>query len=355
MTRLPEALAVMDPAQDTVLNDFWTEFLSKDRNGDYNEVTVFTTPILDRWNRVTGYDYLYAQNDASEPLVAADKLYTDEYFPAESDDDLYGAFRDIVDEIIIQSKYYPTYVKNDHDHDGYITFTDKIGGYMEVTDVKGILIGDHYHSGVAMAKSLTDGSLGTVNAPTGKGSNFVWSVMERLGIDNIATARQLLQNAFDYGQLSYDVATGAYSNYIGWYSDANGNYIDFWDETLTSAAPANATHVIKSYGLLGETDEAHGISTEDMLYASIRVSQELNDFDQDGVVGETLVTWQIPASLIPTITYQVKVEVDDNGEIIDVNEVKLESNQVAPIRLLYEVAMQEDIHDWNLSEKVDAG
>lgn len=345
VTRLPEALAVMDPDQDTVLNDFWSDFLAGE------DVTVFTTRSGQRPYR---YSYLYATNDTAEPLVAADKLYADEYFPAESDQDLHDAFESIVEEIILQSKYYPTFVERDHDHDGYITFTDKIGGYMDVVDMKGILIGDDYFSGAAMAKTLNEGSLGTVQRPSALGSEFVLSVKERLGISDTAIARQLLQNAFDYGQLSYTSDT-EYSNYIGWYSDAEGDYLDFWHEGITTAAPAGATHIIKSYGVLGNTDDVQGVSAEDMLYASIRISKEVEDYDGDGIHGETMVTWQIPASLIPTITYEVKVKVDADGNINGVEGVALESENVSPIRLLYEVALQEDIHDWNLAEKVNDG
>lgn len=346
VTRLEEALSVMDPAQTSnTLNGFWNSFLSK-TGGAYNRVQVFT-----------GDNNLYVQNNAADPLTAADKLYVDEYFPANSDDELFNAFQSVVDEIIIQSKYYPTYVETDHDHDGYITFTDKIGGYMEVTEIKGFVIGDHFFSGATLSKGFTDENsiFGTVNNPDPRGDELVRSVRARLGIDNLTVARQLLQNAYDHGQLSYTSDT-QFSNYIGWYSDKDGNYLDFWHEGLDATiAPANATHIIKSYGFLGQTDQAHGISNTDMLYASVRVSTELNDFDNDGIAGETMLTWQIPASLIPTITYEVSVNVDSTGRITDVTDVKLESENVSPIRLLYEVALREDIKDWNIAEKVNAG
>lgn len=347
VNRLDEALAVMNPSADDVLADFWTQFLAGE------QVTVFTTRS-GRPGRYT-YEYLYAQNDTAEPLTAEDKLYVDDFFPAESDDDLFAAFQSIVDEIIIQSKYYPTYVEDDHDHDGYVTFADKIGGYMEVKDVKGIVIGDHYYSGATLAKGVVDGSVfGTVANPTEIGDNLIWSIKERLNITDTAVARQLLQNAYDYGQFSYTSDT-EFSNYIGWYSDAEGNYLDFWYEGITTAAPADATHIIKSYLLLGETDAAHGIANTDMLYASIRVTKELNDADNDGITGETIVTWKVPASLIPTITYLVSVEVDSDGVITNVTDVTMESDQVMPIRLLYEVGLWEDIHDWNITEKVVDG
>ena len=352
VNRLDEALAVMNPSQEDVLADFWTEFLAGE------QVTVFTTRTQtggSYWNPQYSYSYLYAKNDTAEPLTAADKLYVDEFFPAESDDDLFRAFESIVNEIVIQSKYYPTYVEDDHDHDGYVTFADKIGGYMDVTDVKGIVIGDHYYSGATLAKGVEDGSVfGTVDRPTAIGENLIWSVKERLNITDTAVARQLLKNAYDYGQFSYTSDTD-FSNYIGWYSDAEGNYLDFWHEGITTAAPAGATHIIKSYLLLGDTDAPHGIANTDMLYASIRVAKELNDADSDGILGETIVTWKVPASLIPTITYLVSVEVDSDGVITDVDDVTMESANVMPIRLLYEVALQEDIHDWNIAEKVADG
>lgn len=341
---LDEAISVMNPEKTaTALNRFWTPFLSGER------VEVYRS----------GNTRLYTQNsnDSNKKLTAEDKLYVDEFFPANTDAQLATAFEQIVEQIKIQSKYYPTYVETDHDHDGYITFTDKIGGYMEVKGIKGFVIGNHYFSGATLSKGFTEENsiFGTIENPNALGDNFVWSVKERLGIVDTTIARQLIQNAFDNKQLSYTNNT-EFSNYIGWYSDKDGNYLDFWHEGLdVGNAPANATHIIKSYGFLGETDEVHGISNTDMLYASVRVSTELDDYDNDGIAGETMLTWQLPASLIPTITYNVDVDIDSDGNIIGVRNVEIENENVKPIRLLYEVALRSDIYDWNVAEKVNDG
>lgn len=354
VTRLDEARSVMDPEQtSTTLNGFWSSFLA-DQN-----VLVYTSGYGG------GATQLHVKNSTvpEERLVAADKFYVDEYFPAETDDELYDAFEAIVKEIIIQSKYYPTYVEDDHDHDGYLTFADKLGGYMEVTDVKGFVIGDHYFSGATLSAGFVDNSnyFGTISNPKTVGEELVRSIRERLGLNDMVgidpqgTARQLLQNAYDYGQLSYTSPTN-FSNYIGWYSDGAGNYIDFWYEGADpSTAPAGAKYMVKSYLFLGETDLAHGVSNTDMLYTCVRVSKEVNDADADGIAGETIVSVQIPASLIPTLTYKVNVDVDGSGAITGVNSVELENDQVTPIRLLYEIALQEDIHEWNIAEKVNPG
>ncbi len=343
VNRLDEALSIMDPQQTSApLQTMWNQFLAG------QQVQVYTY----RSGRET--KYLYAVNNGAQPLTAEDQYYVNEFFPAETDDDLFAAFQSIVDEIILQSKYYPTFVERDHDHDGYITFTDKIGGYMEITDVKGIVIGSHYFSGATLAKSCEDNSLFDRSGNlTALGRTYVASIQQRLHISQPAVAAALLQSACSKGQIHFNSATD-YSNYIGWYSDASGNYLDFWYDGITSAVPQNATHIVRSYALLGETDQAHGISDTDMLYASIRVSQEIDDYDNDGVPHETMLVWQVPASLIPTITYQVKVNVNSTGSIVGVDSVELENSNVSPIRLLYEVALEADIHEWNISQKVSS-
>jgi len=342
------AQSVLDPEAYTTnrINTLWNTFnrtaagrtFQVNDRGTYENVTKHTDAANKYAKELADYRY-----------------YTDEYFPASRQSDLTLAFQSIVDEIILQAKYYPTYVEQDYDHDGYITFTDKIGGYMEVTDVKGVVIGDTLFSGEKLARSFEDPDLfGTVENPTELANNFIWSIMERLHIESVAEARSLLDAAYRYGQMGVH-ADGTWSNYIGWYSDAEGRYLDFWDASLTTAVPEGATHIIRSYGMLGQTDPAHGISAEDMMYASIRITQELDDYDQDGITGETFLTWQIPASLIPTLTYQVTVQTNSNNEITSVESVELENENVKPIRLLYEVALRKDIHEYNIAELVHAG
>lgn len=334
-TRLEEAQSVMDPAKTSdTLNGFWEDFLAG------RAVNVYTYTQ----NRQTFY--YTTSNDTAEPLTAADKLYVDKSFNADSDQAMMDAFQNIVNEIIIQSKYYPTYVQTDHDHDGYLTFVDKIGEYMEVTDMKGIVIGSRLFSGAALAAMLENGGLGTIANPNTYGENVVASVMERFGITDKTVAQALLSNAYNHGQLAY-TNDQEFSHYIGWYSDAEGRYLDFWHEGMPQEQkPAGATHRMKSYGFLGDTSVVPGVSDTDMMYMTVRIATEI-------ATGESIMTWRIPASLVPTITYEVTVDVDNNGNITSLNSLNLESGTAdAPIRLLYEVALREDIRDWNLTQKV---
>lgn len=346
VTRLDEALSVMDPTQcSQTLNTLWNSFL-----GD-NQVTVYRYNSGNNWR--PSYEYYTVQNAPSglSRLTAEDKLYVDEYFPAETDADLANAFQAIVNEIIIQSKYYPTYVEKDHDHDGYLTFVDKIGEYMEVVDIKGIVVGDRLFSGAALASMLTENDQGTVEYPKELGNSFVNSVKERLHIEDTAVARALIESAYESGQLAYTDDSN-FSHYIGWFSDASGKFVDSWHEGMTNEQVAqvantkNATHIIKSYGFLGDTTVLGGVSNTDMMYMSVRISTEIS-------TGKSFLTWQIPASLIPTLTYEVSVNVDEDGNVTQITGLQMEARTAeSPIRLLYEVALREDIHDWNLTEKV---
>ncbi len=346
VTRLDEALSVMDPSQcSNNLNTLWNSFLSD------NAVTVYRYNTGSSWRPSYGYYTVQNASSGLARLTAEDKLYVDEYFPAETDADLANAFQAIVNEIIIQSKYYPTYVEKDHDHDGYLTFVDKIGEYMEVVDIEGIVVGDRLFSGAALASQLTEDDQGTVDYPKALGDNMVWSVKERMHIEDTAVARALIEDAYEYGQLSY-INDSYFSHYIGWFSDDEGKFVDFWHEGMTPDQIAevknakNATHIIKSYGFLGDTTVLGGVSDTDMMYMSVRVSTEIS-------TGESFLTWQIPASLIPTLTYEVSVNVDEEGNVTEVTGLQMEARTAdSPIRLLYEVALQEDIHDWNLTEKV---
>ncbi len=348
---------VLDPASNTDTDSYWSRYLANQsitlnferysEHHDYTPAITNNAGILPEFKEAL-------TNSANNTTKGQNKYryYVDQYFTSEDGTGLNAAFDAIVREIQLQSKYYPTYLDQyDLNHDGYLVFSDKIGSYMEITDIKGIVIGDRLFSGAAMAQAFTNNSFGSETNPTDMGNDLVWSVMARLNIDNLATARTLISNAYAYGQFSYTSDT-QFSHYIGWFSDASGNYIDFWHEGMTqedidAAKAKGATHIIKSYGFLGSTDQVHGIDASDMMYMSVRVSREIEDNDN-------MITWQIPAALIPTLTYKIGVTVNDDGTVRDVTSLDLEAGTAdSPIRLVYEAALRSDIQDWNITEKVD--
>lgn len=283
----------------------------------------------------------------SEISSAEQKNYVTKYFPASNANALTKAFDEIVKQIIIQSLYYPTLVQNGlHDHEGYVEFVDDIGHYMDVKDVKGIMLGDTFYTGEHLAENFTgdeslffnrDGSI------TDLGNNLVWSVQERIGIKDVAVARDLITNAFNTYQLrAWD---NNWSNYIGWYADENGNFMGHWheghtDEDIPELNGVKATYINKSYGLLGAIQGDY--TDTNLMYISTQVHTRIDD-------GNTSVIWRIPASLIPVTSYNINLMGDT---LEDATNISIEYKPADPIRLVFEVGLSEELSPVNLNDVV---
>ncbi|MBQ7779487.1 MAG: hypothetical protein IJ404_03235 [Clostridia bacterium] len=207
---------------------------------------------------------------------------------------------------------------------------------MKVTDMKGIMSGGKLFTGEALAHALTDSfNGGTLDESSALVVEGLQSGITRLGVDE-ATAQALLKNAYDHGQISYNSATGEFSNWVGWISDAQGAYLDMWYEGMT--LPVNAAHINASYIFLGTEGDT------DMMYTTVRVREKVNA----GVpTGEQDVAFAVPASLLPKVTY--KVDLDENK-----NVTNLSVTPDTPIHLIYEVGLDPEINSFNIRDKVSA-
>ena len=326
------AQAVMNPDSTDLTDALWRSYLALG-NGSLTVRVKGTSSS----NNNSRKDVTVTKNS-----YVTSKSYVDKYFSA-SGTGLSDAFQSIVDEIILQSRYYPTHLEGGSpDFSGYVTFTDDIGEYMEVKDIKGILLGDTLFDGHMMASKLTssaDGGLGTVENPTALGDEFIRAVKTRLGIADTATAQTLVATAFAAGQLKYNSATD-WSNYIGWYAKADGTYAGFWNENAATVAPANAVYKIKSYGFLGET---HGsIKNSDMMYMSVQVRTNI-------ATGMQTVVWSIPASLVPLITYEVSLKGTNVDQATDVKVEVKNADSISPIRLVFESGLRSDLNELNIT------
>ena len=327
------AVGVLDPSNSkasTAMNDFWAS---------YNRAAVGGTVTVQSGGRGQ------STRTVTKIGMELEKNYVDQYFSANTGNML-DVFDTIVSTIQLQSGYFPTLISENEDLSGYLSFVDKIGSYMEVTDVKGILIGDHLFSGANLASNFVPGGgeLGSFDNPTALGAEMVAAVRARLGLANDDTARTLIGLAYEYGQLSYTDANN-YSNYIGWYANAKGEFLGFYNEgtTVLPAATGNAetdpAFVIRSYGYLGEVDISHGVTQSDMMYATVQVRKNI-------ATGEELVTFAVPAALIPLVSYNVSL--DESGRLTGLTA----SGATAPIRLVYEVALDDAINSFNVKELV---
>ncbi len=333
--------SVLNPSGYTNTDSLWSGYLDTANGSSF--ITDIEEKEYDRWGRdVTEQGSI---TKLANITSADQKNYVTQYFKATNAAGLISAFDDIVNQIIIQSLYYPTLVDNgDHDHDGYIEFIDDIGHYMDVKDIKGITIGDTLFTGERLAANFTPSGGELIN-PDGSyselGDNMVWSVMDRLGIATAADARDLINSAYEAGQLRYYESTGEWSNYIGWYADDAGNFLGHWHAGHTAAdKPDGATFINKSYGMLGEVNSEH--TATDMMYVSTQIHTRIAD-------GNVSFIWRVPASLIPVVSYNITL----NGETVkDATEANIQYDAAEPIRIIFEVGLSDEINAVNLNEKV---
>lgn len=327
--------SVLDPERSsTSEKNLWNSFVSLkgDESLLVSQRAVYPTPYI------TSADAMY---------------YVTDSFEATSKDALYSTFEKIVNQIIIQSLYSPTNISTTNDFSGFITFTDTLGKYMEVKDIKGILFGSTLFTGAHFAEAAIYGA-SSVDASANIHTDFVRAVIQRMGLDQMpdrfptydsraAEARSLINLAYTHGQIAFDRATGSYSNYIGWYADENGNYLGFWDPHHThDQIPDNAVYTNKCYGMLGTVKD--GYRESDMLYITIQVHTEI-------ATGNQSIVFKIPSSLIPVISYNVTIE---GTSLENAGDISVEIDTTDPIRLIYEVGLRSDINTLNITEKVDA-
>ena len=289
-----------------------------------------------------------ADTDFTVPVIQGlERGYVDRYFPASNDTALINAFQSIVDQIIIQSKYYPTMVEGGQHHlDGYITFTDELGLFMEVKDIKGLTVQNTLYPGSAIVREMKQGTFGNIYTGNlgnlnNQGLAFLDAVEKRLGCTQ-TQAGEVVSQALRNGQLYYNSETD-FSNYIGWYADEQGNFMGFWNGKDYTARPAGAVYANKSYGFMGKVGSADEYNETDMLHISVQVRTHIDWQHQ-------VVLYKIPAALIPTVQYNI----DFDGDTLESGtnfrmEVK---GAKEALRLIYEAGLKEDINPVTVTAKI---
>lgn len=342
----------------TGLDAYWNTYLGLANKTDKTmSVTVHTDG---------GWFFSYTEDvSITYNSSVTNRKYVDKYFSAANASQLGAAFQSIVGEISLKSGYYVTRLNGANANaGGFISFVDEIGTGMQVKEIEGILIGDHLYTGLQMAKALEDGSLGTAQNPTTLGDNMVWAIIERMditasgGMTADEIARDLLSKAYAAGQLGYTSDTN-WSNYIGWFGDANGNFIGFWDvANPNTTIPEGAVYANKCYGMLGATTNSQTAHASDMMYVAVQVSKPVTTVNGVRTVlsnSPERVTFSIPASLIPVITYQISVDANDNENIDENTTATISYNGAEPIRLIYEVGVHSELTPENIHSFIRPG
>lgn len=114
------------------------------------------TPELDNYTFEHPAAY---PSDPANPDDITTIAYNDGYYSAENAEDVTNVFDDITSEIVSASAQAPTQIEGgDPLKSGYLTYTDPIGEYMEVKDIKSIIYGGQEFT---QKSSSTDGNTTT--------------------------------------------------------------------------------------------------------------------------------------------------------------------------------------------------
>jgi len=378
-----EAASVLDPANNTTniteLKNLWDDY---DSPGQNQFIFTYTTQ---QW----GYSYptnVYRKETNYDPVAGTVSVsemkgnfpYADKYFPATNSDGLVAAFDKIVQEIIVQSAYYPTLVTTgEYDMDGYVTLVDELGEYMEVKEIEGLLYGNTLFTGEKLIAGMYNGTYGNASTWTELGWELVYSIRERLEVaatgDNTdddtdvygtpidvtnSVVTSLLSQAWQDGQiggtysdngtpdnLNDDTATD-FSNYVSYYVNAKGQYLGFHDKDHTSLDyPKGTKYIGRSYIFSGNiTGEHSSIENTEMLHVVVQVYEDVTN-------GHQTVTWRVPASLIPTALYEIQV---DGNQLTSESIQSVKYTSETPIRLVYEVGLNDVLTPVNINEILTA-
>ena len=261
-------------------------------------------------------------------------VYSDKYFSA-AQGNINSAFDSIVQEIVIQSKYYATHFEANPDFDGYLTFEDNLGDYIDAVDIKGVLYDNNLFTGDTLASKINTTELGTIERPTEFGTRFRDAVMTRLSIKDTTTSFALITDAYNAGQIG--MHNGEAHNEIHWYGDADNNFVAHWNEGVTTP-PAGAVYENRSYFYLGTITD--GLAASDMMFMSSMIQRNIE-------TGEERVLWRIPAALMPMITYNVSFM----GTSVDAaDDVELTVDRNVPVRLVYEATVDPLVNERSINE-----
>lgn len=289
--------------------------------------------------------------------------YNDAYYPASDEEELAQAFDDITQDIIKKAISSPTHVgTHGADFSGYVTFTDPLGAYMEVKDMKGIVVDGNFYQGAGAARRLSAyGQSGNPNNDPEFDALLKTVLQKRLSMTS-SQATDAFINDFAQKVLASEnqawwESNTNFDNSIVWWGNsypsgeedemvqilgfADDDSIEYIEKQIAAGnKPADADYVCRSYFYYGTTQG----SEQDYLYFVIRVQRELTaPYKQTVVVSA-------PASLLAVEEVFITEESGANGAKTYTAEV----TSAAPARVVYEVGLRSDINPQNVAEKVSA-
>ncbi|MBE6903448.1 MAG: VWA domain-containing protein [Ruminococcaceae bacterium] len=155
----------------TTIKNYWSSYTANNNTGTLN-INVGTSGFFSS----TDKNYYLTHPTTGYDVDAVDGYnYVDDYYDADNASAITTVFDEIVANINISSPQVPTEIKGDNPlTDGYITYTDPIGEYMEVKDVKAII----YAGQKFTAKNVATNGNTTTYTFSGSVNNAVYGQQE---------------------------------------------------------------------------------------------------------------------------------------------------------------------------------
>ncbi len=333
-----------------------------------------TNSDKEAWKQVTGPVTIASNMPEIESLY-----YNDDYYDVEDSTTLTQVFRELIVEIQKRAITDPTKVDTTwgDSFSGYVNFTDIIGEYMEVKDIKGITNNGYLYQGKSFARLAENyradwaSNAGTSAEQAAFNAALEEAVMNRmvqadsddndvpLSITDVRTLMAKVVGSDDtYGSQIYYESDDNYSNSFVWFgnihtpTDSNDlleedykvEFVELapkdadsvtWisDEAnasvINAAVEAGADCIVRSYYVYGTAGGVNTTSTGEYLNFSLRTIRRLES------PYKHYVSISAPASLLSV----QHVLIDDT----DPNNLIAHYDDLIPTRVIYEVGLQEGI------------
>ncbi len=305
-------------------------------------------------------NYVNGISSDGNAMYSGGLAYNDGYYNASNTSEIAGIFSKVMQEISKKAISSPTHVDAAHGEDfsGYVTFTDVLGEYMEVTDMKGIVADGNLYRGASFARLLK--TYGKSNTDEQKEFDaLLKKVLETRMVLTGSTGFDIddfVADALASDHQVYWESNTDFDNSICWWgnavTDSKGDMTVQWlgsadDDSIgyitnTTDTPAGANVVCRSYFFYGTAGNTAANPNHEYLYFVIRVQRSLTAPYQQTVVISA------PASLLSVDEVLITESTDNNGNKTYTASV----NDVAPARVVYEVGLREDINAGNVESIV---
>lgn len=291
--------------------------------------------------------------------------YNDDYYDVADLNQMEATFEELVRTIQKKAMSAPTHVDANlgSNFSGYVHFSDVIGEYMELKDMKGLVADGRFYQGQSFAQLLSGYGTGSATGTEEEKKQYAFDQLIKqvlqtrmtMSASTAITAEQLIQKALASTHQAYWNSNDDYDNSIAWYGsnvisgtsnqlqmlgfadDDSVSYIEA-QKKITGAIPAEAKYVCRSYFFYGDAGMAN---PEDYLYFMVRVQRSLEAPYQQTVVISA------PASLL-SVEEVIITEETDGGFTAEVSAAQ-------PARVVYEVGLRSDINAQNVDQIVAQG